>query len=367
MQLRSYATRRIISVNEGVAETLTGYAIYFNTSVMDYTIVDRQDDYTGTANILYSSVVLLEVFSTIGMVALLYLFLDELYAITHNTRWSQTMYFVWACVIVAFLCAVTAIVLNFTVIIGSRLVEANGSPARASLYYISILVFLLAIAFDVTAAVVLTKIKSQPDLPVPYAIRFVCCIDLRCCRGSTLFLQWLAILSLLLATQLLAFHSVFLTLAFMASPVQAGASILFFGACVFCGVSVLTLFLAVLHRRPSHLGVTVRFVLFRLITVTLFLVLLAFVVLFSYYFLRVTVFSGDSQTGGLTNIIASVVPSALLAGLGWFAKRMFERYHSTTSGKDDTKSQGNGVELQSVKTSSSFPPSDVQGQASHYT
>ena len=349
--MRSYATRRDISVTEGVDEALSGYAIYFNTSAMDYTIVDRQDDYTATANILYASVVLLEVFSTIGTMVLLYLYLDQLYALTHKTRWSQTMYFVWACVIVAFVCSVAAIVITFMVTVLSRLTEANGAPARANLYYIGLFVVLLAIVFDVIAAIVLAKIKSKPDFPIPHAIRFICCINLQCCHGNTLFLQCLAILSSLIAAQVLAFHSVFLTLAFMASPVQAGASILFYGACIFCAISVLTLFLAVVHKRPNHLGVTLRLIFLRIIPVTLFLFLLAFVVLFSYYFLRVTIFSGDAQTGGLTSILASVVPSALLAGLGWFAKRMFEQY-SGNANPNDTKSQTNGVELRVMENPS---------------
>ena len=81
---------------EGANEDILGYAIYFNVSEMDYTIVDCRDDYTATVNILYISFVLLEVFCTAGLVVLLYSFLDQLYAISHNTRWTQIVYFVWA-------------------------------------------------------------------------------------------------------------------------------------------------------------------------------------------------------------------------------------------------------------------------------
>ena len=347
-------------------EDLTGYAIYFNMSEMDYTIVNRRDDYTATANILYISVIVLEVFCTVGLVVLLYSFLDQLYAVSYNTRWSQTMYFVWACVIVAFICCVAALTFDFIVTLGYRLAEADGLPARANLYYIAIVVAILAILFDLIMAALLTKIKSKKDFPIPHAIRFICCVNLQCCHGNTLFLEVLAILSTLLATQLLAFHSVFLTLAFMASPVQAGASILFIGACIFCAISILTLFLAVVRKRPDHLRVTVKFVVLRVVTVGLFLFLLAFVVLFSYYFLRVTVFSGDSQTGGFTSIVASIIPSVLLAGLGWLAKRMFERYQKNT-GPSDTVPRSDEVGLTEMRKPSSEFSADVPEQVSHCT
>ena len=195
----------------------------------------------------------------------------------------------------------------------------DGVPSAWPYYLTMAFVIVLAL-FDLGLAVAVKKLK---DFPVPVLMEIICF-----CTASTIIAQTIAIWFAIMAAQLVTFHAAFIFLAFVASPVQTASTVLLYVASIFCGVSLATLFFATYQRRTqAQQKKTLYFIFLRALYLVLFLCILAFVILFATCFLRVTIYVGDVESGGIPAIFASLAPSVLVGALGFLAKRITDKYN----------------------------------------
>ena len=128
---------------------------------------------------------------------------------------------------------------------------------------------------------------------------------------------------------MITFHLPFIFLVFVASPVQTGSTLLLYLTGVFSAISLTTLFFATFQNRndplvsKTHLS---RTYLLKSLYLTLFICILVFTIFFAICFVRITVYVGDVQSGGIPALIARLAPSVLLGGMGYLGKQVLEKY-----------------------------------------
>ena len=314
LQLRSYALRRESSLTDGIDDSSPGYSSYFNDSLSDFIVLGYDADYEGNMFLLIFSLIALAIFVTIATPLFISSQYKTLYKLVKEVD-SEYLFIVWGNAAVC-LFAVVLVVIIDTKFVFEEFVD--GVPSAWPYYLTMAFVIVLAL-FDLGLAVAVKKLK---DFPVPALMEIICF-----CTASTIIAQTIAIWFAIMAAQLVTFHAAFIFLAFVASPVQTASTVLLYVASIFCGVSLATLFFATYQRRTqAQQRKPLRFIFLRALYLVLFLCIIAFVVLFATCFLRVTVYVGDTESGGIPALFASLAPSVLLGALGLLAKKIADKY-----------------------------------------
>ncbi len=318
MQMRSYATMRIGSLTKGIVEQSQGYASYYNSTRGDFIVLEFDDDYRGNMFLLAFSLIALAVFVTLAVPLLIYAHYNKLYELAGKED-SALVFLIWGTVTVSIIVVFLIFVVDMTFVVRQ---VSNGPPSLWQYILTLSLVLVLAVFDFVIAIVIAMVLPIRNDFPIPTLLS---CLGQTCYR--TIIAQIIAIWFVIMAMQLISFHTSFIFLAFIASPVQATSTALLYSAAVFCAINLFTLFFAVFQkgRRESHQKYP-WFIFQRVIYLVLFLCVLVFVILFSTCFLRVTIYVGDFESGGLPALFASLAPSILLGGLGILAERALQKY-----------------------------------------
>ena len=324
IQLKSYTIKRKISVDEGIEEQYQGYSSYFNSTLSDFIVIGYNADYDGNALLLVFSLVALAIFVTLGIPLLINVNYTAMYT-SAKERDSNNVFIVWATAVVGTIVVILVLTVDIYRLFVKKL--HDGVPSVWQ-YYVGLSFIILFFIFDFILAL---SIRKKSDFPLPDVLRFLCCQTDRCCRGRTLAAQTLAIWFIIMAAQIITFHAAFIFLALIANPVQTISTNLLYVAALFCGISLVTLFFASFRRKSLTRQNKYHFIFRHALYVVLFFCVLAFMILFATCFLRVTIYTGDVQSGGLPSLFASLAPSAFLTGLGFLAKRVLENYGTPTT------------------------------------
>lgn len=322
LQLRTYALKRKSIISDGLdidASGLQGYVSYFNDS--DFRVIESRTNYTVNLFLLIIGLVALATFITIATPLLINAQYQTLYNLA-NEKHTNAIFVIWATVIICFIATICILVIDVYYLFIEQLMMPD-TPAPW-IYYLAMALTAGFVLFDL---LLVLGIKKNKDFPLPYLLKILFCQN---CYENTIVAQTLAIWSAIIFMQLTAFHMTFIFLAFVAAPVQTGSTLLLFITGLLSGISLTTLFLAAFQKRkPSaetqrkHVA---RSYLLKVLYLILFICILIFTIFFATCFIRITIYVGDVQSGGIPSLIASLAPSALLAGMGFLGKRVLESY-----------------------------------------
>ena len=324
MQLKTYAINRRKAVEEGLEgdiSNIQGYASFYNES--DYFVIGYDTSYQENMFLLIFGLIALATFITIATPLLLNAQYDTLYKLA-NQEQSNALFVIWAGVIVYIIATVIVLVVDIYFLFIRRL---RGSVPAVWPYYLAIASTIAFLIFDLVLTIC---VKKKRDFPLPYVLQLLCCQADYFCKKNTILIQTVAIWFGIVFMQLVAFHMTFIFLAFVASPVQTGSTVLLFITAIFSGISIVTLFLAAFQKQDSPATNKrfhhPRFYLQKLLYLILFICVLIFTIFFATCFIRITIYVGDVQSGGIPALFASLAPSALLGGMGYIGKKVLENY-----------------------------------------
>ena len=323
IQLKSYTIRRKTSINEGIEEQYQGYSSYFNPSVSDFIVIGYNADYNGNALLLIFSLVALAIFVTIGTPLLIRAHYKALY-IHAKEKDSNYIFALWAVTVVAAIVVIVIVTIDIYVLFIQRL--SDGVPSVWQ-YYVGMSFIVLFFILDLILAM---SVKKKSDFPLPYILKLMFCQNNGCCSGTNVP-QTLAIWFTIMATQILTFHVAFIFLALIANPVQTISTNLLYIAALFCTVSLVTLFFVSFQTKSVEGQSKFQYIIQHVLYIILFLCVLAFLILFTTCFLRVTVYVGDTESGGLPGLFASLAPSIFLGALGFLIKKVLEKNGTQTT------------------------------------
>ena len=325
LQLKVYALKRRIIVEEGLDTEISdrqGYASFYNKT--DYFVIGYDTNYKENMFLLIIGLIALSTFITIATPLLLNAQYSTLHRLANEDH-TNALFLIWATVIICSIATVAVITVDVYYLFIERLSGSEKVPAEW-LYYLAIVLSFAFIFFDLILA---SLVKKQKDFPLPYMLQILFCQS--CCQG-TIVIQTLASWSAIVFMQLIAFHLTFIFLAFVASPVRTVSTLLLFVTGILSGISITTLFLAAFQKRnipivtlkeKSRLA---RTYLLKSLYLILFICILVFTIFFATCFIRVTIYVGDVQSGGIPALFASLAPSALLGGMGYLGKQVLEKY-----------------------------------------
>ena len=346
IQLKVYAYKRKSVEDQGLdIGDQQGYVSFFNDT--DFRVIGYDTNYTENLFLLIFGLVALASFITTATPLLINAQYDSIYKLAGEQH-KHTIFLIWATAIVCFGVTITILVIDVYLLFIERLMIPN-IPARW-IYYLSIAMTGVFLLFDLLLTIF---VKKKKDFPLPYLLKLVFCQT--CCK-STIVAQTLAIWSAIVFMQLASFHLTFIFLAFVASPVQTGSTFLLFVTGLLSGISLTTLFLAVFQKRLSPIMTTAQKKLIthsyflKSLYFLLFIFILVFTLFFATCFIRITIYVGDIQSGGIPSLIATLAPSALLAGMGYLGKKVLENYVPRGAIKKDNTGESIG---------SDSPPNDV--------
>ena len=306
------------SQDNGISEESQGYSSYYNYSRHDFIVLEFDTDYQGNALLLVFALITLAIFVTVAGPLLLYAHYNTLHSLAKEED-SGYVYIIWGTAIVCFFTVIAVLTVDTLFLVK----ELGDDPPSLWQYIVGLSCFVILVTLDLALAILLPKRK---DFPLPTLLKMICCQEYGFCSGTTLVVQIGAILFTIMAVQLVTFHASFIFLAFIASPVEAASTTLLYVAAIFCAVSLASLFFSVFQKGRRANQNKRQFIFQRVIYLVLFFCVLAFVILYSACFLRVTIYAGDFESGGLPALFASLAPSILLGALGFIAKKVMEKY-----------------------------------------
>lgn len=361
VQLKTYTLKRGSVVIDGLdteASSLQGYVSFFNDS--DFRVIESNTNYTENLVLLIIGLIALATFITIATPLLINARYEYLYNLARETG-TNAIFVIWATIIVCSISTISILGVDVYYLYIERLMMPN-VPSRW-IYYFALALTGVFLLFDL---LLVLGIKKKKDFPLPYVLNILFCQS--CCQ-NTILIQTLAIWFSIIFMQLVSFHMTFIFLAFVASPVQTGSTLLLFITGLLSGISLTTLFLAAFQKRKllvetlrKHL---VRIYLLKVLYLILFICILVFTIFFATCFIRITIYVGDVQSGGIPSLIASLAPSALLAGMGFLGKRVLETYVPRDAKKSKDYSPMDDLQSDSVidgsdKGSNSAEPSALR-------
>ena len=323
--MKVYALKRRIIVEEGLDTDISdrqGYASFYNKT--DYFVIGYDTNYKENMFLLIIGLIALSTFITIATPLLLNAQYSTLHRLANEDH-TNALFLIWATVIICSIATVAVITVDVYYLFIERLSGSEKVPAEW-LYYLAIVLTFAFLVFDLILA---SFVKKQKDFPLPYMLQILFCQS--CCQG-TIMVQTLAVWFAIVFMQLIAFHLTFIFLAFVASPVRTVSTLLLFVTGILSGISITTLFLAAFQKRnipivtfkeKSRLA---RTYLLKSLYLILFICILVFTIFFATCFIRVTIYVGDVQSGGIPALFASLAPSALLGGMGYLGKQVLEKY-----------------------------------------
>ena len=188
---------------------------------------------------------------------------------------------------------------------------------------------------DIPIAIAVVLKSKKKKLHVPDLVRYIMC-HFRSCPCvkkdmNTYVIQIFAVGHTLFAVQILSFHAVFIFVAFIAQPLHTGLTMIFYVAIVFCLSTVVMLLYASFcvgdYKSPKKGKRREVFtsVCFGILQTSILIFFLFIVVLFGFTFLRITVIVGDTESSRISGLVGSILPSILLAVLGFMAKKVLDQ------------------------------------------
>ena len=359
-QLRSYAISRQGSTILGVQPASQGYATFCNAreNVADNIVVEHQNLYFHNFIATGVSLGALAIFATLAAPILVYQQYDRIYrnAVSNSKNFR---YFLWSFVS---LCVVGDYLLSFLDLVYH--IECYVKPHLDSTYKhiysgaITAWVIVAVIDFGLASLVVMAARKR--DFPAPDLIHCLTGLFTYCsCCGileTTYIIQIIAVWHVFAALQIVCFHAIFIFVGFIAQPLHTALTMIFYTAIAFCLTTTFTLLYASFHVGHYHALREMKLKLFckNIITDTIKIFVLVFflftIVFFGFTFLRITVFVGDTESGRIPGFVGSLLPSILIATLGFMAKRQLDSY-----------SRNSRQVQHHVMTSNVTPPQDIDG------
>ena len=299
-------------------ESYQGYSSFYNDSVNDFSVLIYSTTYRENLYILVVALVCLVSFVAVAFPV----FISLKYKMIHQYALDSTLNFsdlLWACVIVSFVAVCLILIVDVYYILITQL---TNDPPEKWAYYLGIILLLIFLFVNLTIAISIGY-KFKSDFPIPYVLKILCCCTCNSKKGSVVA-QILAVWIFLDASQLLAFHATFIFFGFVASPIQAASNILLYLTTLFFTATVIALFFSTI--KDTRNKVSGRFFVQKAGLMLVFILLFTFSVLLAFCFLRLTIYVGDAESGGIPGLFSSLAPSLLLAGLGFVAKRMLEKH-----------------------------------------
>ena len=343
LQLKIYAITRKKAVEEGLEidiSNLQGYASFFEKT--DFFVIGYDTNYKANMFLLIFGLIALATFITMATPLMLNTQYNILYDWAKKPQ-SNGLFVIWAGVIVYTTTTVIVLIVDINFLFVQRLRE---SVPAVWPYYLGIVSLIAFLILDLILAGFVNKKK---DFPLPYILKLLCCEVDPLCKKNTVPIQTVAMWLGIVFMQLVAFHMTFIFLAFVASPVQTGSSVLLFITGIFSAISIVTLLLAAFQKRDSAEANTPKYhhVLQKLLYLVLFICVLIFTILFATCFIRITIYVGDIQSGGISSLFASLAPSALLGGMGFFSKKVLDN-NVSRDGDLETVPQGQTSMMESA-------------------
>ena len=318
MQLKVYAYKRKSVLVNGLDVENTekqGYVSFFNNT--NYRVIGFNTNYKENLFLLIFGLIALAAFITIATPLLINAHYDSIYMLASN-RDKNSIFVMWGTAIICFIATTSIFIIDVYLLFVERLMMPK-TPTRW-IYYLSMTLTALFILFDLILAIF---VKKKTDFPLPNLLQFIFCCE------NTVVPQTLVIWSGIVFMQLASFHMTFIFLAFVASPVQTGSTFLLIVTGILSGISLTTLFLAAFQKGVSTIAQKKRIFrsyFLKLLYFLLFIFILTFTLFFAICFIRITIYVGDVQSGGIPSLIATLAPSALLAGMGYLGKKVLENY-----------------------------------------
>lgn len=251
------------------------------------------------------------------------------------------------------------------------------------LYTAALVTWVVVALFDLLLALLLVGAAKKKDFAVPDLVRCVTFHFTFCpCVGkeirNTYGIQILAVWHVLAALQIASFHSVFVFIGFIAQPLHTALTIIFYVAIVFCLATTLMLLYATCHidHYITVKKMRLKDIFFKISKgigqLSIFIFFLSTIIFFGFTFLRITVFVGDTESGRIPGLVGSLLPSVLIAILGYMAKKLLDSYSAGNNSDDSVNEEvllenqnepeidGNGgLEMSNnwllLKRASSFP------------
>ena len=257
---------------------------------------------------------------------------------------SHFQYLIWACVI---LFAIGDYLLSF-IALGNHYIRWAHSEWKTQyryFYWMIIPVWVLIAAIDLLIAIWIVLRKKIKDFPVPDLLlpRHV----KKCLKHNTQIAQILAVWHTMAAFQILCFYAVFIFIAFIAQPLHTALVIIFYAACVFSFTTMLMLLLAATSTKLQEAW---KVALLRFALTAVFISVVLFTGIFGYTFLRITIFVGDTESSRIPGLIGSLIPTTLIAVVGFLAKKLLDNYDkksqqgtSECNGEQSCRSEEEGM------------------------
>ena len=307
----------------GTQAEVQGYTSYFNKT--EFIVIGFDKSFQKSTLLLVIGLIALAIFTTIATPLLLQQKYITLYRFAQKEH-TNHLFVIWAAVIVCFIANVIILTLDIYFLLAQHMINSEYAA------WPSYLAIGCAVPFVILNLLLVVFIQKRKDFPLPYVVSLICCNTGVCFKGSTVVIQTLAMWVVTIFMQLVAFHLTFIFLAFVASPVQTGSSFLLFATGVLSTISIVTLFLASVQSNFS-LSMTdtqkKRFfhsICLRSFRLVPFFSLLVFTIFFATCFIRVTIYVGDYQSGGIPSLFASLAPAILLGTMGYFGRHVLIKY-----------------------------------------
>ena len=193
-------------------------------------------------------------------------------------------------------------------------------------------------------------LAKKKDFPVPRILFAILLSTAQFALGfgkkvkNTYAIQVLAVWHTLAALQIACFHAIFIIVSFIAQPLHMAFTTIFYVAMVFCLTTTFMLLYASFHaghyaslKRGNFREFCIN-VIISIVQTFVFIFFLFMIVFFGFIFLRIT---GDTESSRIPELVGSLLPSVLIAILGFMAKKLLDSYSENLE-QDDCCSEDNG-------------------------
>ena len=340
MQLRGYA----VSQEPSIETENQGYATFCDANADDpgQVVVEHEKLYVESFIATAISLVALVFFTFLAAPILIYQRYDKIYTYAKQKSGNlQNHYLIWSIVT---LCTAADYILGFLGLAYHYLcwsVPHFVISPTVDMFYLLVIVGCVVIALlNLPIAITVVLKSKKNDFPVPDLIRYITC-HCRCCPCAgkenikNYLIQILAVFHVLIALQISCVHTVFVFLAFIARPLPTAMTIIFYAATMFCLATTIMLLYASCDFKKEKRNFKESFTLTcsGIIQTFVFICFLFALIFFGITFLRITVFVGDTESGRISSMVGSLLPTLLIAIFGFGAKELLI--------DDNTKEEGN--------------------------
>ena len=263
---------------------------------------------------------LFEVLGQVLASVLLWNYQDTLCDILNNDnfRGQYTNSIFWSIMICSFI--------GENILVGLRLhfysIGFQTSGFQKILFIVSFIVLVGFLLYDVTIALFFSIIKKKVKLPELLSISRE---GSKCHKYFTHIMQFLAILSFMLSALLLPIFVFGMILGLLVHPLRIVSMVV-------VTITIVIVFIWYLSYTFKQYNTSKRSKSCVIFTARLFILILLclFIVMFSFIYLSVILFTGPDETRVL-NQLAEFFPALLLALISWIVKKQYEKFQNKTS------------------------------------